>query len=92
MHNRSSTVVDQHQAATDSDNLGTSPYLNVREASLYLRISVSKIYKEVSAKRLAHRKHGSRVVFLKEFLDDWSRSQEVAAAHSRRFSGLFGRV
>lgn len=77
--------------ASSSIEAPDSPFLNVSEAAAYLRLSISKVRKEVHAKKIKHCKHGSRVLFRREFLDDWSEAQQVQPTNCEEISGLFGR-
>ena len=51
--------------------------LTVKEVADYLRISVSMVYKEISAGRLPHYRLGVRVRISEEGLDAYLRSQHV---------------
>lgn len=51
--------------------------LSVREAAEYLKIKVSTLYGWVHERRIPFRKHGTRLVFSKRRLAEWSEAQEV---------------
>jgi excisionase family DNA binding protein len=47
------------------------PWIGVREASAHLACPRSRIYALVSARRIPHRKDGSRLLFRRSELDAW---------------------
>ena len=47
------------------------PWIDVREASAHLACPRSRIYALVSARRIPHRKDGSRLLFRRSELDAW---------------------
>jgi excisionase family DNA binding protein len=53
------------------------PIINVPEAADFLRVSKATIYDMVHKRTVPFRKHGSRVVFSREELMDWSNRRKV---------------
>lgn len=51
--------------------------LNIQETASYLRISVSTLYRWIHEKKIEHIKLGSRVLFSKEYLDEFIKSRTV---------------
>ncbi len=64
-------------------NALASPFLTIKEAAAYLRLSVSKLYKLSQKRKIKHRMHGKKLLFLKSELDSWSAEQtkEIDAVH-----------
>lgn len=54
-----------------------SPFLNVKECAEYLHLSTSSIRKFVHFKQIPYRKHGAKVLFLKEEVEAWSQARIV---------------
>lgn len=48
-----------------------SPWLTVTDAAAYLAWPKDRIYKLTSAGAIPHRKHGNRITFRREELDEW---------------------
>ena len=61
-------------------------FLDVAAAAEFLMVKVSTIYAWVHQRRIPFRKHGRRVVFAREELEIWSKSQSVSARDSAVFS------
>jgi len=53
-------------------------FLTIDEASSFLRITKSTLYTWVNQRKIPFRKHGGRVVFNRQELDDWSKKQSFA--------------
>lgn len=51
--------------------------LNVEEAAAFLKVKADTIYAWVHMRRIPFRKHGSRLVFSKWELQEWSKAQAV---------------
>ncbi len=51
-------------------------FLNTKEAAKFLRVELSTIYAWVHARKIPHRKHGSRLVFEINELLEWSDAQK----------------
>jgi excisionase family DNA binding protein len=47
------------------------PWIGVRDASAHLACPASRVYALVSARRIPHRKDGSRLLFRRSELDAW---------------------
>ena len=64
-----------------------SPFFDVQECAAYLRLEPGTIYKKVSKGEIPFRKHGSRLVFPREEIEQWSRegSKPKAAPAPSRF-------
>jgi excisionase family DNA binding protein len=62
-------------AAITNDSTGSltqpEPWLNVDQAADYLACARQRIYNLVSQRRLRHAKDGSRVLFRRQWLDDY---------------------
>ena len=65
-----------------------SPYLNVDEAAEYLRCDKQRIYDLCSSRRLTKLKDGSRVLVLRQELDELVARALPPAARSRIGSGV----
>lgn len=52
-------------------------FLDVIEAASFLKVRVATLYDWVHQRRIPYRKHGRRLVFKTEDLDQWSESQAV---------------
>ncbi|MBA2643148.1 MAG: helix-turn-helix domain-containing protein [Actinobacteria bacterium] len=48
-----------------------TPYMTVAEAAEYLRWSKNAIYKLTAARAIPHHKHGGRILFRRDVLDEW---------------------
>jgi excisionase family DNA binding protein len=48
-----------------------SPWLTVEDASGYLRLPKSRLYKLTAARAIPHRKHEGRILFRRDELDSW---------------------
>jgi excisionase family DNA binding protein len=57
-------------------------YLDVKEAALLLRVAVATLYGWVHCRKIPHRKHGSKLVFSRDELSDWSKSHEISVLES----------
>ena len=53
--------------------------LNLENASIYLDISKSSLYKFTSTKEIPHFKRGKRLYFKKSELDDWRTTQKISS-------------
>jgi len=51
--------------------------LNIKEATSYLRISTSTLYRWVHQKKIKHVKIGSRVLFSQEYLDKFIENNTI---------------
>jgi len=60
------------------DNKIAGEFLTIEETSSLLRVTKSTLYTWVHQRKIPFRKHGGRVVFNKQELDDWSREQSFA--------------
>jgi len=56
----------------------TNKFLDVTEASNYLKVAVATLYSWVSRKEIPFRKHGSKLVFEMGELDLWSKQNHQA--------------
>lgn len=61
-------------------------FLTVKEAADLLRISPQTVYSWVHQRKIPYRKHGSRLVFLKQELQKFSDSWKVDALDDHTFS------
>lgn len=52
-------------------------FLSVEEAAAFLKVKPDTIYAWTCRKRIPFRKHGSRLVFSKKELNEWSQAQAV---------------
>lgn len=52
-------------------------FMTVAEAATFLRVSRATIYDWVHQRLIAHRKHGGRLVFVRNDIEQWSKSKEV---------------
>lgn len=70
------------------ENQISSPFLNVREAAKYLRISDSALYKLVQKRLIKHRTHGSHLFFVIKELNEWSETKMRDKNTSRKVEYL----
>lgn len=73
---------------TQNNQTDLSPYLGINQAAGYLQISISKLYKLVHVKSIRYTKHGSKVMFLRRWLDDWSLNSVVPPQNTPEASPL----
>ena len=59
-----------------------SPFWDVKTAAPYVRLSRHTLYEKAKREEIPCRRHGSRIFFVKEELDEWSKSTAMVA-HSR---------
>jgi excisionase family DNA binding protein len=52
-----------------------SPFMTVKEAAAFLRLSDKTLYRWVSQKRVPARHHGAKVLFHRDELEAWSAGQ-----------------
>jgi len=66
-------VIAQRAAVIVAETVGEtrSPWLTVEEAAEYLRWSKNRVYKHVGKDGIPHRKHGRRLLFHRQELDEW---------------------
>jgi len=66
-------VIAQRAVAIVAETAGAtpSPWLTVEEAAEYLRWSKHRVYKHVGKDGIPHRKHGGRLLFHRQELDEW---------------------
>lgn len=57
---------------------GKDIFLTIDETSSYLRVTVSTLYSWIHQRKIPFRKHGRKVVFNKQELDDWSKNKSFA--------------
>jgi excisionase family DNA binding protein len=71
-----------------------SPYWDVHQAAAYLRLKPSTVYQHASKGIIPARKHGSKLVFLKEELDGYSekRRKVPSAAPQSKFEAVRARL
>jgi excisionase family DNA binding protein len=55
----------------------TTQFLNTTEAAELLKVKLSTIYAWIHQRKIPYRKHGARVVFFREDLENWSKSKCV---------------
>lgn len=55
----------------------TPDFLTVVEVANYLRVSIATIYGWVHERRIPFRRHGTRLIFSREDLENWSKSREI---------------
>lgn len=57
--------------------LALTDFMNIDAAAEFLKVKRSTLYAWVHQRRIPHRKHGRRLVFARQDLENWSLSQAV---------------
>jgi excisionase family DNA binding protein len=57
--------------------LSITDFMDIDSAASFLKIKRSTLYAWVHQRRIPHRKHGRRLVFARQDLENWSLSQAV---------------
>jgi excisionase family DNA binding protein len=52
-----------------------SPYMDVQECAVYIKLARKTIYNLVQKGELPARKHGRRLIFFRPDIDEWSASR-----------------
>jgi excisionase family DNA binding protein len=60
----------------------TSPFLTVQECSEYLRVRPQTLYDWVYRNKIPFRKHGSRLLFHRDEVNEWSASEKGCSTTS----------
>ena len=63
-------------------------FMTVSEAALYLRVASATIYGWTHQRKIPFRKHGGRLILLRQHLDEWSEQQQISAHSEESFHRL----